>query len=68
MIRDMSERPTTLERAYELARSGECASTREVRGRLYAEAFADVRAHLHGAAIQADLRRLCQAATASAGS
>ena len=60
----MSDRPTTLERAYELARSGQCASTSEVRSRLYAENFADVRAHLHGAMILADLRRLCLAAIA----
>jgi hypothetical protein len=54
--------PTTLERAYELARSGECSSISEIIKRLVEDGYPNVRARLDGPAIKKDLRRLCQAA------
>ncbi len=54
--------PSTLERAFELARSGECASTAEIRLRLKRERCDSVDAHLQGPAINRQLRLLCEAA------
>ena len=58
----MLGRLTTLERAYELARSGECSSVSEVKSRLKAERFTDIAGHLYGPSVMGDLRRLCRAA------
>ena len=54
--------PTTLERAFDLARSGECASVNDIRMRLKAERFDQVDAHLAGPAIARQLRLLCEKA------
>ena len=54
--------PTTLERAFDLARSGECASVNDIRMRLKAERFDQVDAHLAGPAIARQLRLLCETA------
>jgi len=51
--------PTTLERAFALARSGSCASVNDIRLRLKAERFDQVDAHLAGPAIARQLRELC---------
>ena len=51
--------PTTLERAFALARSGSCANVHEIRARLRAERFDQVDAHLAGPAIARQLRELC---------
>jgi hypothetical protein len=54
-------RRTTLERAYELARSGECSDLAEIRKRLKAENFDDVHGQLSGETLKRDLARLCSA-------
>jgi hypothetical protein len=54
--------PTTLERAFELARSGTCSSLQDIRRRLKGEGFDQVEAHLAGPAIGKQLRRLCEEA------
>lgn len=58
----MSHRPTTVERAYELARSGECVGVAEIKLQLRREGHSDVAGQLYGRAITTDLRRLCEAA------
>ena len=50
---------STLERAFELARSGTCASVNEIRQKLKAERFDQVDAHLAGSSISRQLRTLC---------
>ena len=56
--------PTTLERAFALARSGTCASVHEIRQQLRAERYDQVDAHLVGPAIARQLRELCLEARA----
>lgn len=58
----MTHRRTTLERAYELAKSGECAGVSEIKARLKAEHFVDIDGQLYGRSVGTDLRRLCDAA------
>lgn len=58
----MTHRRTTLERAYELAKSGECAGVSEIKARLKAEHFAEVDGQLYGRSVGTDLRKLCEAA------
>lgn len=60
----MSSQITTLERAFELARSGTCANTAEIRVRLKQERHDNVEAHLQGPSINRQLRALCEAARA----
>ena len=50
---------TTLERAFELARSGSCASVNDIRRQLKAERYDQVEAHLSGSSISRQLRALC---------
>ena len=57
--------PSTLERAFELARSGECANTAEIRQRLKRERYDSVEAHLQGPSINRQLRLLCEEAIKS---
>lgn len=59
---DMTSSPSTLERAFQLARSGECASIAEIRVRLKKERHDQVEAHLQGPSINRQLRLLCEAA------
>jgi hypothetical protein len=61
----MNYRPTTVERAYELARSGEYGGVSEIKARLRAEGLRDVEGQLYGRSIGTDLRRLCTEAQAS---
>lgn len=56
--------PTTLERAFELARSGTCLSVQDIRRRLKEERFDNIEAHLAGHSITRQLRALCEAARA----
>ena len=58
----MSSEQGTLERAFALARSGECASVGEIRLRLKKERCDSVEAHLSGPSISRQLRALCDAA------
>ena len=57
----MSHRPTTIERAYELARSGECRTLSDVKQRLSADGHDRIQEHLYGSTVSAALRKLCQA-------
>jgi hypothetical protein len=56
--------PTTLERAFELARSGEFTTVADIRQRLRAERYDQVDAHLSGPALSRQLRALCDQARA----
>lgn len=57
-------RLSTIERAYELARSGRCHSVDEIRTMLIREGYEAVQAHLTGPSIKRDLSALCKAAVA----
>ena len=48
-----------LERAFELARSGSCANTGEIKQRLKKEGFGQVEEHLSPPSISRQLRSLC---------
>ena len=54
--------PSTLERAFELARSGEFSNLSEIRQRLKQECHDQVEAHLQGHSISRQLRALCEEA------
>ena len=54
--------PSTVERAFELARSGTCHNVQEIAMKLKREQHDSVEAHLSGQSIRRDLRRLCQEA------
>lgn len=54
--------PTTLERAFTLARSGDFVTVEEIRAQLKRERFDQVEAHLTGPSITRQLRALCDAA------
>ena len=62
----MTTPPSTLERAFQLARSGECASTAEIRIRLKRERCDAVDALLQGPSINRQLRLLCEEARRAA--
>jgi hypothetical protein len=53
----MNGRPTSLERAFELARSGTCADLNQVRRRLKAEGRTD--REIEGPALMRQIRELC---------
>lgn len=57
---------STIERAFELARSGSCHNVQEIAHRLKRERHDSVEAHLAGQSIRRELRRLCQEARAGA--
>ncbi len=57
-----SDRPSTVERAYQLARSGQLTSLTEIRSRLRLEGYTDIRAHFTSLSLTADLRRTMLAA------
>lgn len=52
-------RLSTVERAFELARSGNCRSIEEIVRRLKQEQMDQVDAHLGGSSIRKDLRQAC---------
>ncbi len=56
---------TVLERAFDLARSGDCTSVQDVRKRLKAEGYSD--AQLWGPTLTRQLRELCNAAVPASG-
>ena len=62
MLSAVDNRLTTVERAYQLARSGECAGVKEIKERLLIEGFQDVSGQLYGSTITKALRLLCVAA------
>ena len=53
-------RPTTLERAYELAREGRCRTVSDIKQALSAEGYDRIQDALYGPSLTADLRKLCQ--------
>ena len=60
----MTTQRTVLERAYDLAKSGDCAGVPDIRARLKAEGYpySDVRDQLYGRTVTMALHRLCLAA------
>ena len=56
-----SHRPTTLERAYTLAREGRCRTVSDIKQALSSEGFDRIQDSLYGPTLSADLRKLCQA-------
>lgn len=56
----MTYRPTTLERAYELAREGRCRTVSDIKQALSAEGFDRIQDALYGPTLSAALRKLCQ--------
>lgn len=56
---EMDIQPTTIERAYQLAASGECENLMAIKARLNQEGYSNVIAHLTGPSIQSALRKLC---------
>jgi tRNA G26 N,N-dimethylase Trm1 len=58
----MTNKPTILERAYELARSGTITDLQDISRKLKAEGFEAVDAHLAGPSLRADLRKITQSA------
>jgi hypothetical protein len=57
----MTFRPTTLERAYQLAGSGACRTVSDVKQALQIEGYDRIQDSLYGGTITAALRKLCQA-------
>jgi hypothetical protein len=55
------DRPTTIERAFELARSGQCDNLPAIVATLKEERHESVDAHLAGPSIRKDLRRVWEA-------
>jgi hypothetical protein len=58
-------RPSTVERAFELARSGDCQGVADIVSALKRERHESVDAHLAGPSLRRDLRRLCEASAAA---
>jgi hypothetical protein len=56
---------STVERAYELARSGSCGTVEDIRRVLTAERYPSVQAHLAGPTIRRALLALCRATKAA---
>jgi hypothetical protein len=52
----------TVERAFALAASGDCASVEDIRTRLKREGFTQIGGHLSGLAIRRQLRAICDSA------
>ncbi|HEX8222822.1 MAG TPA: hypothetical protein VF605_03285 [Allosphingosinicella sp.] len=59
---DLPNRPSTVERAFELARSGSCANVPAIVAALKGERHESVDAHLAGPSIRRDLKRVWEAA------
>lgn len=56
----MTFRPTTLERAYELAREGRCRTVGDIKIQLKNEGYERIRKSLYGGTLNAALRDLCR--------
>jgi hypothetical protein len=55
-----SHRPTTLERAYELAREGRCRTVSDIKQALSSEGYDRIQDALYGPKLSADLRKMCR--------
>jgi hypothetical protein len=64
----MAARPTVLERAFELARSGDCAGVQDIRHKLRAEGHLNAEAQLYGRSLLTQLKRICDEARAKRAS
>jgi hypothetical protein len=62
----MNQTAGTVERAYQLARSGQCRTIDEIVKRLTKERFDSPQAHLAGQGLRAQLRALMKAASTPA--
>lgn len=60
-ILGMTHRPTTIERAYELAKSGTCNNVEEILAKLTAESYFDAKSQLYGPVLRKELNALCKA-------
>lgn len=60
----MSPRPSTLERAFELAKSGEYANISEIRLQVSSEGYHDATTQLYGRTLASQIRKICKAAKA----
>jgi hypothetical protein len=58
----MADRPELIERAYQLAKSGDCESLDEVKARLRKEGYSGVEQHLSAPMLSRTLRAMCAAA------
>jgi len=58
----MTHRPTTLERAFALARSGEYPTISDIRKQLKVEGFSDAPSQISGPSMLKQLRKLCDEA------
>lgn len=58
-------RLSTVERAYQLARSGDCRGIDEIRTKLIREGHESVQAHLSGPTLRRELTQLCKRAPGS---
>jgi len=56
----MTFRPTTLERAYQLAESGACRTVSDIKQVLQSEGYERIQDSLYGGTITSALRKLCQ--------
>lgn len=56
----MTFRPTTIERAYQLAESGACRTVGDVKSALKTEGYDRIQDALYGGAVTAALRKRCQ--------
>ena len=57
----MTFRPTTIERAYQLAEGGTCRTISEVKTALGQEGFASIQDQLYGLSVSKALRDRCNA-------
>jgi len=57
----MTFRLTTIERAYELAKSGSCRTVGDIKARLQSEGHERVQDRLYGGSLTSALRKLCTA-------
>ncbi|WP_298688506.1 hypothetical protein [uncultured Sphingomonas sp.] len=63
----MSRSTNTIERAYQIAKSGRCVELKDVRRQLIQEGYEGVEAHLSGSSIKRELQALIKAARPVAG-
>ena len=57
----MTFRPTTIERAYQLAEGGTCRTVGDIKTQLQAEGHERVQDRLYGGSLTSALRKLCTA-------
>ena len=58
-LSSMAVRPSTLERAFELARTGEYAGASEIRHQLHIEGYVDANRQVYGRSLVSQLRKIC---------